>query len=71
MESPSSNQRYGGRVFGRQEIERVRELIRAHPEASGRTQGRGQLGDHRLGQVAVKTVWLYPLADDLRTQLSR
>ncbi|MGB5535083.1 MAG: DUF4338 domain-containing protein, partial [Thiogranum sp.] len=27
----------------------------------GYTQGRGKLGDHRLGQVPVKTVWVYPL----------
>jgi len=37
----------------------------------GRTQGRGKLGDHRLGQVPVKTVWVYPLAKDFRAQLSR
>lgn len=37
----------------------------------GRTQGRGKLGDHRLGQVPVKTVWVYPLARDFRVQLSR
>lgn len=35
----------------------------------GRTQGRGKLGDHRLGQVPVKTVWLYPLAVDARQRL--
>ena len=37
----------------------------------GHTQGRGKLGDHRLGQVPVKTVWVYPLAKDFRAQLSR
>jgi len=37
----------------------------------GQTQGRGKLGDHRLGQVPVKTVWVYPLAKDFRAQLSR
>ena len=35
----------------------------------GHTQGRGKLGDHRLGQVPVKTVWLYPLRKDFRRQL--
>ncbi|MCP3880802.1 MAG: hypothetical protein GY701_20765, partial [Sulfitobacter sp.] len=34
MESSSSNKRYSGRVFGRQEIEQVRDIIRTHPEAS-------------------------------------
>jgi hypothetical protein len=34
MPSPSSSKHYSGRVFGPQEIERVRALIRAHPEAS-------------------------------------
>jgi len=37
----------------------------------GHTQGRGKLGDHRLGQVPVKTVWVYPLAKDFRAQLAR
>ncbi len=37
----------------------------------GQTQGRGKLGDHRLGQVPVKTVWVYPLAKDFRAQLSQ
>jgi len=37
----------------------------------GRTQGRGKLGDHRLGQVPIKTVWVYPLAKDFRQQLCR
>ena len=37
----------------------------------GQTRGRGKLGDHRLGQVPVKTVWVYPLAKDFRAQLSR
>ena len=35
----------------------------------GQTQGRGKLGDHRLGQVPVKTVWVYPLTKDFRGQL--
>jgi hypothetical protein len=35
----------------------------------GQTQGRGKLGDHRLGQVPVKTVWLYPLTPDCRQRL--
>jgi hypothetical protein len=34
MESPSSNKCYSGRVFDPQAIEQVRDLIRAHPEAS-------------------------------------
>jgi hypothetical protein len=37
----------------------------------GQTQGRGKLGDHRLGQVPVKTVWVYPLAKDFRAKLAR
>jgi len=37
----------------------------------GETQGRGKLGDHRLGQVPVKTVWVYPLAKDCRGRLAR
>jgi hypothetical protein len=35
----------------------------------GQTQGRGKLGDHRLGQVPIKTVWVYPLAKDFRIRL--
>jgi len=35
----------------------------------GRTQGRGKLGDHRLGQVPVKQVWVYPLHKDFRERL--
>jgi len=35
----------------------------------GRTQGRGKLGDHRLGQVPVKQVWVYPLRKDFRKWL--
>lgn len=35
----------------------------------GHTQGRGKLGDHRLGQVPVKTVWVYPLTKHFRGQL--
>ena len=34
-------------------------------------QGRGKLGDHRFAQVPVKTVWVYPLARDLRQPLCR
>jgi hypothetical protein len=37
----------------------------------GHTRGRGKLGDHRLGQVPVKTVWVYPLARDFRARLCR
>jgi hypothetical protein len=37
----------------------------------GQTQGRGKLGDHRLGQVPVKTVWVYPLVGDFRARLCR
>jgi hypothetical protein len=37
----------------------------------GHTQGRGKLGDHRIGQVPVKMVWVYPLAKDFRAQLWR
>ena len=37
----------------------------------GHTQGRGKLGDHRLGQVPVKTVWVYPLVQDFRERLCR
>lgn len=37
----------------------------------GQTQGRGKLGDHRLGQVPMKTVWVYPLAKDFRLRLAR
>ena len=37
----------------------------------GETQGRGKLGDHRLGQVPVKAVWVYPLAKDFRERLCR
>jgi hypothetical protein len=37
----------------------------------GQTQGRGKLGDHRLGQVPIKTVWVYPLVRDFRAQLCR
>ncbi len=37
----------------------------------GRTQGRGKLGDHRLAQVPIKTVWVYPLAKDFRARLCR
>ena len=34
MESPSSNKRYSGRLFSRQEIEQIRELIQASPQAN-------------------------------------
>ncbi len=37
----------------------------------GQTQGRGKLGDHRLGQVPVKDVWVYPLVKDFRERLCR
>jgi hypothetical protein len=37
----------------------------------GQTQGRGKLGDHRLGQVPIKDVWVYPLVKDCREQLCR
>lgn len=37
----------------------------------GQTQGRGKLGDHRLGQVPIKTVWVYPLAKRFRGHLCR
>jgi hypothetical protein len=37
----------------------------------GHTQGRGKLGDHRLGQVPVKTVWVYALSSDFRERLCR
>jgi len=37
----------------------------------GRTQGRGKLGDHRVGQVPIKSVWVYPLAKDFRDRLCR
>jgi hypothetical protein len=37
----------------------------------GEAQGRGKRGDHRLGQVPVKTVRVYPFARDSRTQLCR
>ncbi len=37
----------------------------------GRTQGRGKLGDHRIGQVPIKTVWVYPLVKDFRERLCR
>ena len=37
----------------------------------GQTQGRGKLGDHRIAQVPVKTVWVYPLARDFRERLCR
>ena len=37
----------------------------------GQTQGRGKLGDHRLAQVPIKTVWVYPLVRNFREQLCR
>jgi hypothetical protein len=37
----------------------------------GETLGRGKLGDHRLGQVPVKAVWVYPLAKGFRERLCR
>lgn len=35
----------------------------------GDTQGRGKLGN-KVGEVPVKSVWLYPLCSDFRAQLS-
>ncbi|MCP4381974.1 MAG: DUF4338 domain-containing protein, partial [Hyphomicrobiales bacterium] len=35
----------------------------------GHTQGRGKLGDHRIGQVPIKAVWVYPLVRDFRAAL--
>ena len=37
----------------------------------GQTQGRGKLGDHRIGQVPIKDVWVYPLVKDFRGSLCR
>ena len=37
----------------------------------GQTQGRGKLGDHRIGQVPIKDVWVYPLVRNCRAQLCR
>lgn len=37
----------------------------------GQTQGRGKLGDHRIGQVPLKDVWVYPLVRDFRERLCR
>jgi hypothetical protein len=37
----------------------------------GQTQGRGKLGDHRIAQVPIKTVWVYPLVQDFREHLCR
>jgi hypothetical protein len=37
----------------------------------GQTQGRGKLGDHQIGQVPVKAVWVYPLVRDFRERLCR
>ncbi len=37
----------------------------------GHTQGRGKLGDHRIAQVPVKAVWVYPLVQDFRERLTR
>ena len=36
---------------------------------TGQTQGRGKLGDHRIGQIPKKSVWVYPLQKDFREQL--
>lgn len=41
----------------------------ANWQCVGQTQGRGKLGDHRLGQVPVKTVWVYPLTRNFRRAL--
>ena len=43
----------------------------ANWQCLGQTQGRGKLGDHRIGQVPVKDVWVYPLVKDFREQLCR
>jgi hypothetical protein len=37
----------------------------------GQTQGRGKLGDHRIAQVPIKAVWVYPLVKDWRERLCR
>jgi hypothetical protein len=37
----------------------------------GQTQGRGKLGDHRVGQVPIKSVWVYPLVGNFREHLCR
>ena len=37
----------------------------------GHTQGRGKLGDHRIGQVPIKAVWVYPLVREFRERLCR
>ncbi len=37
----------------------------------GQTQGRGKLGDHRLGQVPIKDVWVYPLVRNVQGALCR
>ena len=37
----------------------------------GQTQGRGKLGDHRIGQVPIKSVWVYPLVRHFRERLCR
>jgi hypothetical protein len=37
----------------------------------GQTQGRGKLGDHRIAQVPIKAVWVYPLVRNFRERLCR
>ena len=37
----------------------------------GQTRGRGKLGDHRIGQVPIKAVWVYPLVRHFREHLCR
>ena len=41
------------------------------PKQYGSCWGRGKLGDHRLAQVPVKGVWVYPLAKDFRDRLAQ
>ena len=43
----------------------------ANWQCLGQTQGRGKLGDHRIGQVPIKDVWVYPLVRDFREHLCR
>ncbi len=43
----------------------------ANWQCLGQTQGRGKLGDHRIGQVPIKDVWVYPLVRNCRAHLCR
>ena len=43
----------------------------ANWQCLGQTQGRGKLGDHRIGQVPIKAVWVYPLVGNCRAHLCR